>query len=131
MAVVGLVGLELIIRYYAGDHGIGRGDLYAGAFLFTCGDARRSEDLLLPAHGGAPPARSGRTPPRSSPGCRRRRRTRRLQIRLRHTPKIRVSAPVGVSIRVFAGAPVALVDHARAERSGLDQVQWDVLGNRW
>ena len=35
MAVVGVVGLELIIRYYAGDPGIGRGDLYAGAFLFT------------------------------------------------------------------------------------------------
>ena len=35
MAFVGVVGLELIIRYYAGDPGIGRGDLYAGAFLFT------------------------------------------------------------------------------------------------
>ena len=36
MAVVGVVGLELIIRYYAaGDHGIGRGDLYAGSHLFT------------------------------------------------------------------------------------------------
>jgi hypothetical protein len=35
MAVVGVGGLELIIRYYAGDHGIGRGDLYAGTFLFT------------------------------------------------------------------------------------------------
>jgi hypothetical protein len=27
-----------------------------------------------------------------------------------------------VSVRVIAGAPVALVDHARAERPGLDQV---------
>ena len=27
-----------------------------------------------------------------------------------------------VSVRLIAGAPVALVDHARAERSGLDQV---------
>jgi hypothetical protein len=35
MSVVGVVGLELIIRYYTGDHGIGRGDLYAGSFLFT------------------------------------------------------------------------------------------------
>jgi hypothetical protein len=28
-----------------------------------------------------------------------------------------------VSVRLIACAPVALVDHARAERSGLDQVQ--------
>src|SRR5215211_3828966 len=35
-----------------------------------------------------------------------------------------------VSVRLIAGAPVALVDHARAERSGLDQVQRDVLGDR-
>jgi hypothetical protein len=27
-----------------------------------------------------------------------------------------------VSVRIIAGAPVALVDHARAERPGLDQV---------
>ena len=27
-----------------------------------------------------------------------------------------------VSVRLIAGAPVALVDHARAERTGLDQV---------
>ena len=27
-----------------------------------------------------------------------------------------------VSVRLIAGAPVALVDHARAERPGLDQV---------
>src|SRR5215213_11400298 len=32
-----------------------------------------------------------------------------------------------VSVRVIAGAPVALVDHARAERSGLDQVERDVF----
>src|SRR5206468_12777308 len=35
-----------------------------------------------------------------------------------------------VSVRLIAGAPVALVDHARAERPGLDQVQRDVLGDR-
>src|SRR5829696_1893853 len=35
-----------------------------------------------------------------------------------------------VSARLIAGAPVALVDHARAERSGLDQVQRDVFGDR-
>src|SRR4051794_30261338 len=37
---------------------------------------------------------------------------------------------VDVSVRVIAGAPVALVDHARAERPGLDQVQRDVFGDR-
>src|SRR5215212_4798397 len=35
-----------------------------------------------------------------------------------------------VSVRLTAGAPVALVDHARAERPGLDQVQRDVFGDR-
>jgi len=35
-----------------------------------------------------------------------------------------------VSVRLVAGAPVALVDHARAERRGLDQVQRDVVGDR-
>jgi hypothetical protein len=35
-----------------------------------------------------------------------------------------------VSVRLIAGAPIALVDHARAERPGLDQVQRDVLGDR-
>src|SRR5215212_3179091 len=35
-----------------------------------------------------------------------------------------------VSVRLVAGAPVALVDHARAERPGLDQVEWDVFGDR-
>src|SRR5204862_2962708 len=35
-----------------------------------------------------------------------------------------------VSVRLVAGAPVALVDHARAERPGLDQVQPDVFGDR-
>src|SRR5688500_6604218 len=34
------------------------------------------------------------------------------------------------SVRLIAGAPVALVDHARAERPGLDQVQRDVVGDR-
>src|SRR5829696_294569 len=36
-----------------------------------------------------------------------------------------------VSVRLFANAPVAFVDHARAERLGLDQVQRDVFGGRW
>src|SRR3954464_15298963 len=34
------------------------------------------------------------------------------------------------SARRIAGAAVALVDHARAERPGLDQVQRDVFGDR-
>src|SRR5215213_6233696 len=36
-----------------------------------------------------------------------------------------------VSVRLIAGAPVALVDNARAERPGLDQVQRDVVGDGW
>ena len=36
-----------------------------------------------------------------------------------------------MSVRLIAGAPVAVVDHARAERPGLDQVQRDVVGDRW
>src|SRR5215211_8775611 len=35
-----------------------------------------------------------------------------------------------VSVRLIAGAPVALEDYARAERPGLDQVQRDVFGDR-
>src|SRR5919112_2481327 len=35
-----------------------------------------------------------------------------------------------VSVRLIAGAPVALEDHARAERPGLDKVQRDVFGDR-
>src|SRR5206468_10467183 len=35
-----------------------------------------------------------------------------------------------VSVRLIAGAPVALVDHARAERPGLDQVEPKVFGDR-
>ena len=37
-----------------------------------------------------------------------------------------------MSVRVLADAPVALVDHARAERPGLDQVERDsgLLGHR-
>ena len=35
-----------------------------------------------------------------------------------------------MSVRLITGAPVALVDHARAERPDLDQVQWDVLADR-
>jgi hypothetical protein len=35
-----------------------------------------------------------------------------------------------VSVRLIADAPVALIDHPRAERPGLDQVQRDVFGDR-
>src|ERR671910_1182303 len=35
-----------------------------------------------------------------------------------------------VSVRLIADAPVALVDHPRAERPGLDQVERDVFGDR-
>ena len=42
------------------------------------------------------------------------------QSRSRHTPADRVSAPLEVSVRVITDAPVALVDHARAKRPGLD-----------
>src|SRR2546426_6527066 len=35
-----------------------------------------------------------------------------------------------VSVRLIAGAPVPLVDHARAERLGLDQVEPKVFGDR-
>src|SRR4051812_33477110 len=38
-------------------------------------------------------------------------------------------SPTAVSVRLVAGAPVALVDHARAERSGLDQVHRDLFGD--
>src|SRR5438067_9230448 len=41
----------------------------------------------------------------------------------------RVTAPE-VSVHVSADAPVALVDHPRTERPGLDQLQRDVRGNR-
>jgi hypothetical protein len=34
------------------------------------------------------------------------------------------------SVRLVAGAPLALVDHARGERPGLAQLQRDVLGDR-
>ena len=34
-----------------------------------------------------------------------------------------------VSVRLIAGVPVALVDHTRAERPGLDQVERDVFGD--
>ena len=57
-------------------------------------------------------------------------RPSRYGIRLRHTPAGRVSAPLEASVRVIASAPVALVDHARAERPGLDQVERDVFGDR-
>src|SRR5665648_90929 len=36
-----------------------------------------------------------------------------------------------VSVRLIAGATVALVDHARAERPGLDQVQRNAVGDGW
>ena len=35
MTVVGVAGVILITLYFAGDQGVGRGDLYAGTFLFT------------------------------------------------------------------------------------------------
>jgi hypothetical protein len=35
-----------------------------------------------------------------------------------------------VSVRLIADAPVALIDHARAERPSLDQVQPNVFGDR-
>jgi len=35
-----------------------------------------------------------------------------------------------VSVRLVAGAPVALVDHARGERPGFDQIQRDAFGDR-
>src|SRR3712207_7447268 len=47
-----------------------------------------------------------------------------------HTPADRSSAPSEVSVRVIADASVALADHARVERPGLDQVQRDVFGDR-
>ena len=34
-----------------------------------------------------------------------------------------------MSVRLIAGAPVTLTDHARAERPGLDQVQPNVFGD--
>ena len=36
-----------------------------------------------------------------------------------------------MTVRLIAGAPEALVDHPRAERPGLDQVQPNVFGDRW
>src|SRR3954447_3959470 len=36
-----------------------------------------------------------------------------------------------LSLRLIAGAPVALVGHARAEGPGLDQLQRDVVGDGW
>jgi hypothetical protein len=53
-----------------------------------------------------------------------------LTIRLRRTLADQVRVPSEVSVHVIADAPVALVDHARAERSGFDQLQRDVLGDR-
>src|SRR5829696_5971370 len=47
-----------------------------------------------------------------------------------HTSADRLRAPPEVSVRVIADASVALVDHARAERPGLDQVERDVFGDR-
>src|SRR5215207_2127152 len=47
-----------------------------------------------------------------------------------HKPADRLSAPLEGSVRVIADASVALVDHARAERPGLDQLQRDVFGDR-
>src|SRR5918993_2320471 len=50
--------------------------------------------------------------------------------RLWHTPADRLGAPPEVSVRLIAEPSVALVDHARAERPGLDQVERDVFGDR-
>src|SRR5918994_7203430 len=36
----------------------------------------------------------------------------------------------GGSVSLFASPSVALIDHARAECPGLDQVQWDVFADR-
>src|SRR5919206_2217786 len=65
--------------------------------------------------------------------CRRagsRRRTR-SPVRLPYIPsgEARMTR-TAVSVRLLAGAPVALVDHPRAERPGLDQVQRDVFADR-
>jgi len=49
-------------------------------------------------------------------------------------PAVPVQPPVqkrpAASVRLIAGAPVALVDHARGERPGRDQVQRDAFGER-
>jgi len=45
-------------------------------------------------------------------------------------PGAAASPQAAVPARLLAGASVALVDHARAERCGLDQVQRAVLGDR-
>src|SRR5918994_7166898 len=47
-----------------------------------------------------------------------------------HKPADRLRAPPEVSVRVIADASEALVDHARAERPDLDQVERDVFGDR-
>src|SRR5881392_4254995 len=54
----------------------------------------------------------------------------RWAIPSRHTLAYRVSVPSEVSVNITADAPVALVDHARAERPGLDQLQRDIFGDR-
>src|ERR671914_2238275 len=47
-----------------------------------------------------------------------------------HKPADRLSAPLEGSVRVIADASVALVDHARAERPGFDQIKRDVFCDR-
>src|SRR5687767_706009 len=65
--------------------------------------------------------------------CRQRRGPRTRTVRL-YDPYTRSAAALmtrtAVSVRLIAGAPVALVDHARAERPGLDEVERDVFGDR-
>ncbi len=75
MALAGGYGLILVIRYFAGDHGFDRGDLYAGTYLFTyicytmlgvgfAGTAwltrRRPSSSALGARPPAPPASAAR-----------------------------------------------------------------------
>ena len=56
----------------------------------------------------------------------------RSGVRFRGTANAAAEASCrGASVRVIADASVALVDHARAERPGLDQLQRDVFGDRW
>src|ERR687893_993782 len=47
-----------------------------------------------------------------------------------HKPADRLSAPLEGSVRVLADALVALVDHARAEGPGFDQIKRDVFYDR-
>ena len=65
MAVAGVYGLILTIRYYAGDHSIDQGDLDPGTYLFTyiC-------FLMLGLGFGGTAWLTRRRPSRSAPGAR-------------------------------------------------------------